>query len=93
MHSLNLNGNEIDDTFFEKYLEYKLFPNLRHLYLNSNKIGNSKIKINYKDNIPIDKKYNKEDDRVLIYKLRLLYIFIQKNIHLNKLTITKNPIS
>ena len=93
IRSLNLNGNELDDTFFEKCLEYKAFPKLEHLYLNSNKIGDSKIKINYKDDIPIDEKYNKDSDKVLIYKLRLLYIFIQKNIHLNKLTITKNPIS
>ena len=37
--------------------------------------------------------YNKDNDKKLIYKLRLLYTFIQKNVHLNKLTITKNPIS
>ena len=93
LRSLNLNGNELDDTFFEKCLEYKSFPKLEHLYLNSNKIGDSKTKVNYKDDIPIDEKYNKNDDRVLIYKLRLLYIFIQKNVNLTKLTITKNPIS
>ena len=93
LHSLNLNGNELDDTFFEKFLEINAFPKLQHLYLNSNKIGDSKIKIKYKDDNPIDEKYSKDYDRVLIYKLRLLYIFIQKNVHLTKLTITKNPIS
>ena len=93
VRSLNLNGNEIDDTFFEKFLEHNFFPKLQHLYLNSNKIGDLKIKVNYKDDIPIDEKYNKENDKQLVYKLRLIYKFIQKNTHLNKLTITKNPIS
>ena len=41
LHSLNLNGNEIDDTFFEK-LNPKIFPKLEHLYLNSNRIGKKK---------------------------------------------------
>ena len=93
VRSLNLNGNEIDDTFFEKFLDLNAFPKLKHLYLNSNKIGDTKIEVQYKDEKPIDEKYNSDNDRNLIYKLRLLYKFIQKNIHLNKLTITKNPIS
>ena len=74
-------------------MEYKAFPKLEHLYLNSNKIGDLKINVQYKDDIPIDEMYNKDNDKELIYKLRLLYTFIQKNVHLNKLTITKNPIS
>ena len=93
VRTLNLNGNELNDTFFEKCLEYKAFPKLEHLYLNSNKIGDLKINVQYKDDIPIDEMYNKDNDKELIYKLRLLYTFIQKNVHLNKLTITKNPIS
>ena len=93
VRSLNLNGNELDDEFFEKFLEYNIFPKLEHLYLNSNKIGDLKISVNYSDNIPIDEKYKKECDKQLVYKLRLMYKFIQKNTHLNKLTITKNPIS
>ena len=91
--SLNLNGNELDDTFFEKCLKSKAFPKLEHLYLNSNKIGDLKIKVDYRDEVPIDKEYQQEKDRNLVYKLRLIYKFIEQNIHLNKLTITKNPIS
>jgi hypothetical protein len=90
--SLNLNGNELDDTFFEKF-DNKKFESLQHLYLNSNKIGNTDIKISYKDNETIDPKYSTEKDKLLIYKLRLIYKFIQENANLNKLTITKNPIS
>lgn len=93
LRSLNLNGNELDDTFFEKCLENNLFPKLQHLYLNSNKIGEYKAKISYKDEIPIDEKYTKDEDKELIYKLRLIYTFITKNTHLTKLNITKNPIS
>ena len=90
---LNLNGNEIDDTFFEKFLELKCMEKLEHLYLNSNKIGDMNIKIKYKDQEPIDKKYSSEKEKLLIYKLRLIYNFIEKNKKLTKLTITKNPIS
>ena len=92
LNSLNLNGNELDDTFFEKFDNTK-FEHLQHLYLNSNKIGDQNIKIEYQDTELIDKKYSAEKDKILIYKLRLLYKFIQKNIYLSKLTITKNPIS
>lgn len=93
LRTLNLNGNELDDTFFEKFMENNIFTKLHHLYLNSNKIGNMNVKINYKDNIPIDKKYSNDKEKELVYKLRLIYKFIQKNSYLNKLTITKNPIS
>ena len=91
--TLNLNGNEIDDTFFEKFINIDNFNNLEHLYLNSNKIGSPDINIEYKDNVPIDGKYSAEKDKLLIYKLRLIYSFIEKKSRLTKLTITKNPIS
>ena len=92
LRSLNLNGNELDDTFFEKF-EPSFFSKLEHLYLNYNKIGSMEIKINYKDNIPIDGKYKNNSEKELVYKLRVIYNFIQRNAYLNKLTITKNPIS
>ena len=93
LRSLNLNGNELDDTFFEKFMENNIFTKLQHLYLNSNKIGNMNVSIKYQDKVPIDKKYSNDKEKGLVYKLRLIYKFIQKNIYLNKLTITKNPIS
>ena len=91
LRSLNLNGNEIDDTFFEKF-HYKYFSKLQHLYLNSNKIGDSNVNIAYYDKVKIDEKYKTDKDKKLVYKLRLIYKFIQNNICLNKLTITKNPL-
>ena len=81
LHSLNLNGNELDEKFFEKLLKNKIFPKLQHLYLNSNKIGDIKIE------------NNKDIDNKLVYIWKLIYLFIQNNICLTKLTITKNPIS
>ena len=92
LRSLNLTGNELDDTFFERFLEKNVFTKLQHLYLNSNKIGLSLDKINYKDNIPIDPKYTSYQEKQLVKLLRLIYNFIEKNTFLNKLTITKNPI-
>ena len=91
--SLNLNGNELDDTFFEKCLKANAFPKLEHLYLNSNRIGDLKIKVEYKDDVPIDKEHSQEKEKNLVYKVRLMYKFIEQNPYLNKLTITKNPIS
>ena len=91
LRSLNLIGNEIDDTFFEKYLNFglnKIFSNLNKLYLSDNEIGNSS-EINYKDEDPIAKKEFEKD----IYKLRLMYRFILENKYLKKITINKNPIS
>lgn len=92
LKTLNLNGNELDDTFFEKFLKNNVFCKLQHLYLNSNKIGSTKVSIEYKDDIPIDGKYSEIREKKLIYKLRLIYKFIQSNSHLTKLTITKNPL-
>ena len=93
LHSLNLNGNEIDDTFFEKLMKHNVFPKLEHLYLNSNRIGDPKIKVEYKDDVPIYKDHQQEKDKNLVYKVRLIYKFIEQTPHLSKLTITKNPIS
>ena len=89
---LNLNGNELDDTFFEIYMEKNIaniFPKLQHLSLSSNLIGDSSVTVKYKDNIEIkEKRYEKE-----IYKLRMMYKFIEINKNLTKMNITKNPIS
>ena len=89
---LNLNGNELDDTFFEIYMEKNIasiFPKLQHLSLSSNLIGDNTVNIKYKDNIEIkDKKFEKN-----IYKLRMMYKFIEMNKNLKKMNITKNPIS
>ena len=91
LRTLNLIGNELDDTFFEKYLNFglnKIFSNLNKLYLNDNKIGNNS-EINFKDEDPVSKRDFEKD----IYKLRLIYKFIVENKNLKKLTINKNPIS
>ena len=47
------------------------FPKLEHLYLNSNKIVDLKIKVDYTDDVPIDKEYQQKKDKNLVYKLRL----------------------
>ena len=89
---LNLSGNDLDDTFFETYLEnniYMLFPKLQHLSLSSNQIGNSKVQIKYKDDLPVKEECFSKD----IYKLRMIYKFIEINKNLTKINITKNPIS
>jgi hypothetical protein len=91
LRTLNLIGNELDDTFFEKYLNFglnKIFSNLNKLYLSDNKIGNNS-EINFKDKDPISKRDFEKD----IYKLRLMYQFIVENKSLKILTINKNPIS
>ena len=91
LRTLNLIGNEFDDTFFEKYLNLglnKIFSNLTKLYLNDNQIGNN-CDIIYKD----DEQISKIDFEKDIFKLRLLYKFISENNNLKKLTINKNPIS
>ena len=93
IQTLNLNGNELDDTFFEKYMDNnynKLFDNLETLYLNNNLLGGDE-EIIYHDECPIDEKYKLFDD--LIYKFRLMYKFIQVNKNLKLLSITRNPFS
>ena len=88
---LNLNGNELDDTFFELYMQKgikNIFSKLQHLYLSDNKIGINSAYVKYKDGYPVFNNTYEED----IYKLRLLYKFIEENKKLTKLNITKNPI-
>ena len=88
---LNLNGNEFDDTFFEIFLQKgikNIFSKLEHLYLSNNKIGIDNISVKYKDDNPINNIHYKKD----IYKLRLLYKFIEENRNLKKINITKNPL-
>ena len=66
-----------------------IFPKLQHLSLSSNLIGDSSVTVKYKDNIEKkEKRYEKE-----IYKLRMMYKFIEINKNLTKMNITKNPIS
>jgi hypothetical protein len=89
----NLSGNQIDDTFFEKYLDNdynEMFDNLECLNLNNNLIGGS-TDIDYKDDDPI--KEDNKDYEKLIYKLRLIYTFIKANRNLKLLTMIRNPIS
>ena len=93
LRTLNLNANDIDDSFFEKKTFQNMFCRLEHLYLNSNKIGDMDTNLAFQDDVPIDEKYQTYTAKKLIYKLRLIYHFIQLNKHLTKLTITKNPIS
>ena len=93
LRTLNLNANDINDNFFEKKNFQNIFCRLEHLYLNSNKIGDIDTNLAYQDDIPIDEKYQSYNAKKLIYKLRLIYHFIQNNKNLTKLTITKNPIS
>jgi len=93
LRTLNLNANDINDNFFEKKNFQNIFCRLEHLYLNSNKIGDIDTNLAYQDGVPIDEKYQSYNAKKLIYKLRLIYHFIQINKNLTKLTITKNPIS
>ena len=93
IRKINLNGNELDDTFFEKYIDNKyneLFYNLESIKMSNNLIGND-VDINYKDDEPIPEYLQKYEK--LIYKLRLIYNFIEKNKNLTKFYITRNPIS
>ena len=93
LRCLNLTGNYFDDIFFEKYLEYKdVFNKLEHLYLNCNFIGDPSIKIDYKDDLPVNDEYLGGNSD-LVYKLRLIYKFIEKNHCLTKLSLLNNPIS
>ena len=91
LRNLNLTGNNFDDKFFEEYLELDIFNKLEHLNLSSNYIGDDKININYKDEFPINEKIL--GNKNLIYKLRLIYKFVEKNKCITKLTLSENPIS
>jgi hypothetical protein len=90
---LNLNGNELDDTFFEKFIENKyneLFEILEDLYINNNLIG-GETDIVYRDEVPIQE--NAKSFEKLIYKLRLIYKFIDINKNLKTFSVTRNPFS
>ena len=94
LKDLNLSGNLLDDTFFEKYLElnyHTIFTKLKKINLNDNLIGNS-CTINTAE--LGDKPIQAKESRILdVYKLRLIYKFIEKNKNLSKLYLTKNPMS
>ena len=90
---LNLNGNELDDTFFERFIENKyneLFEVLEDLYINNNLIG-GETDIAYRDEVPIQE--NAKTFEKLIYKLRLIYKFIDVNKNLKTFSVTRNPFS
>ena len=89
----NLNGNELDDSFFEKYINQhynELFYNLECLYINNNLIG-GEVEVDYKDKAPIQD--DDKDYENIIYKLRLIYKFIEVNKKMKRMSITRNPIS
>lgn len=89
----DLEGNELDDTFFEKYLENnynELLDNLETLNLNNNLIGGP-IDVKYKDDDPIQEQF--KDNEKLVNKLRLIYKFIKINKNLKNISIIRNPIS
>ena len=90
---INLNGNELNDTFFEKYLDnkfYELFDKLKVLYMNNNLIGDES-EIKYKDDVPIIERYKNLEK--IIYKMRLIFKFLKLNKNLKLFSITRNPIS
>ena len=88
LKSLNLNGNKLDDLFFEIYLNLKLnnkFTKLTRLHLDDNLFGEDNVEVTY----------NPEEGRIVnnkINKIRLLYRFIYENKVLTELTIIKNNI-
>ena len=89
---INLNGNELNDTFFEKYLDnkfYEIFDKLKILNMNNNLIGDES-EINYKDEVPIKEDY--KDYEKIILKMRLIYKFLQLNKNLKLFSFTRNPI-
>ena len=94
LKDLNLAGNKIDDSFFERYLEFNyqtIFTKLKKLNLSDNLLGDDKIKISTND---LGNEPKIKSDRVQdVYKLRLIYKFIEKNKNLSKLYLTKNPMS
>ena len=89
---INLNGNELNDIFFEKYLDnkfYELFDKLKIIYMNNNLIGDES-EINYKDDVPILERYKNFEK--IIYKMRLIFKFLKLNKNLKLFSITRNPI-
>ena len=91
---INLDGNDLDENFFELFLANKLnliFDKLQKITLNKNKFGDFGRNINYRDEdevIEINKNYEKE-----VYKLRILYKFLEQNKKLDIVSITRNPMS
>ena len=92
LKDLNLSGNQLDDTFFERYLECNyqdIFTHLKKINLNDNCIG-SYCEISTDE---LGDKPDVKEDRVEdVYKLRLIYKFIEKNKNLSKIYLTNNPI-
>ena len=91
--SLNLSGNELNDKFFEKYIQNnynELFDNLEILNLNNNLIGDE-TDIIYRDELPVREDYKMNEK--IIYRLRLIYNFINLNKNMKIFSITRNPIS
>ena len=92
LKDLNLSRNLLDDTFFEKYLEYNyhsIFTNIKKINLSDNLIGNS-CEIKTKD-LGEAPNFCNLDIIPNIFKLRLIYKFIERNKSLSKLYLTKNP--
>ena len=90
LKSLNLKGNQLDDIFFEKYLNLKLnnkFTKLKNINLEENLIGEDAISIT-----PIEEEGDDDVVNNKVYKIRLLYKFIAENKSLIKMSITKNPL-
>ena len=82
---LNLSYNLLDDTFFEQYMQFKLyniFDNLKSINLEANQFGTY-----LKD----EKKDDNEDDNGIKF-FEKLYEFISTNSSLNEIILTKNPI-
>ena len=91
---LNLSYNLLDDSFYEKYLNlklYNIFTKLKYIKLDSNKFGyynrNNNNSNNMRD-LMFQKNYEKD-----IKNIKSLYRFIAENKSLAELTMTKNPIS
>ena len=85
LKSLNLSGNQLNDKFFEKYLNLNLqniLTQLVRIRLNDNNFGDEKYTIDYGDFTISDS----------INRIRLLYKFISENKNLAKLYIVKNCI-
>ena len=94
LKKINLSGNKLDDTFFQRFLDFKLyniFTRLQKINLNSNLIGGPVNDIEISD--LGDEPNTREENKMDVYKLRLIYKFIEINKNLIKLSITKNPIS
>ena len=90
LKDLNLCGNKLDDNFFKKFLDNNyntIFTKLQKINLVDNLIGNE-TEINTDDLGEEPKNKNREQD---IYKLRLIYKFIENNKNLSKLYLNKNP--